>query len=174
MWRWKASSKNQEMIVSFIVKPCLHLHWQKDFPEIRIPVILIFCFLSFLFLNIRKKETSKHICICCLNQTFWLDFKIVDDVLCWPTPYLFFLQKFVAMCNSNFLLIQDFYSVGNKAKRGTWKRVFQENKFSEKQTFLTCAYQRVRIVRFSGNLACFVFMKHPFWGSPFCLITDDL
>ena len=27
-------------------------------------------------------------------------------------------------------------------------------------------------VRFSENLMCFVFMKHPFWDSPFCLITD--
>ena len=23
-------------------------------------------------------------------------------------------------------------------------------------------------------LACFAFMKHPFWDSPFCLITDDM
>ena len=28
-------------------------------------------------------------------------------------------------------------------------------------------------VCFSKNLACFVFLKHPFWDSPFCLITDD-
>ena len=27
---------------------------------------------------------------------------------------------------------------------------------------------------FSENLACFVFLKHPFWDSPFCLITDEL
>ena len=64
-------------------------------------------------------------------------------------------------------------------------------KFSEKRTSLTplirirmcdkSKYQilRVRIrglrnVRFSENLTCFVFLKHPFWDSPFCLITDDL
>ena len=35
------------------------------------------------------------------------------------------------------------------------------------------AHQGVRNVRFSGNLACFVFMKHSFWDSPFCLITDE-
>ena len=50
-------------------------------------------------------------------------------------------------------------------------------KFSEKRTFVTpwCArtYQGVRNVRFSENLACFVFLKHPFWDSPFCLITDE-
>ena len=26
----------------------------------------------------------------------------------------------------------------------------------------------------SDNFACFVFLKHPFWDSPFCLISDDL
>ena len=48
------------------------------------------------------------------------------------------------------------------------------------------AYQRVRglemrvrirrleVFVFSENLTCFVFLKHPFWDSPFCLITDDL
>ena len=36
-------------------------------------------------------------------------------------------------------------------------------KFSEK-----------RIFRFSENLACFVFFKHPFWDAPFCPITDIL
>ena len=29
-------------------------------------------------------------------------------------------------------------------------------------------------VRFSENLACFVFLKHPFWDSPFCLITNKI
>ena len=37
----------------------------------------------------------------------------------------------------------------------------------------TCARQRLRNVCFSGNLACFVFLKDPFWDSPFWLITDD-
>ena len=38
----------------------------------------------------------------------------------------------------------------------------------------TCAYQGVRNFHFSENLTCFVFLKHLFWDSPFCLITDDL
>ena len=29
----------------------------------------------------------------------------------------------------------------------------------------------IRNVRFSENLACFVFLKYPFWDSPFCLIN---
>ena len=37
----------------------------------------------------------------------------------------------------------------------------------------TCVYQGIRNVRFSENLAQFVFLKHPVWGSSFCLITHD-
>ena len=37
----------------------------------------------------------------------------------------------------------------------------------------TCAYQGVRNICFSENLACFAFLKHPFWDSPFCLINDN-
>ena len=73
--------------------------------------------------------------------------------------------------------------VGNKAKKGQIsKRVFQENKAHQifRKTNIsyplirtrTCAYQGVRNVRFSENLTCFVFLKHPFWDLPFCLATD--
>ena len=63
------------------------------------------------------------------------------------------------------------------------KRVFQEKQ--SRSNFLktnisyplirtrTCAYQGVRKVCFSENLACFVFLKHPFGGLFFCLITDE-
>ena len=76
------------------------------------------------------------------------------------------------------------YLVGNKAKGQISKRMFQENK--ERQIFQktnifyplirtrTCAYQGVKNVRFLENLACFVFLKQPFWDSPFHFITDDL
>ena len=75
--------------------------------------------------------------------------------------------------------------VGNKAKGRISKRLFQK-KNKPRQIFRktnisyplirtrTCAYQGVRNVRFSENLAYFVFLKHPFLGSPFCLITDDI
>ena len=62
---------------------------------------------------------------------------------------------------------------GNKAKGWISKRVFQENKarqIFQKRTFLTPC----RNVRFSENLGCFVFLKQPFWDSPFCLITDEI
>ena len=54
-------------------------------------------------------------------------------------------------------------------------------KFSEKKNFFyplirtrTCAYQAVKNVRFSENLACFVFLLPPFRDSFFCYITDAL
>ena len=72
---------------------------------------------------------------------------------------------------------------GNKAKGQISKRVFQENKACQifRKTNISyplirtrmCAYQGGRNVRFSENLASFVFLKHPFWDSPFCLITDE-
>ena len=74
-------------------------------------------------------------------------------------------------------------NVGNQAKGRNSKRVFQENK--ARQIFRvtnisyplirtrTCAYLGVRNVSFSENLPCFVFLKHPFSDSPFCLITDE-
>ena len=46
--------------------------------------------------------------------------------------------------------------------------------FPENKKFLhACTYQGVRKFCFSENLACFVFLKYPFWDSPFCLITND-
>ena len=77
------------------------------------------------------------------------------------------------------------YSQGpHKANGPISKRVFQKTKhaeFCEKTNVsyhLTrtraCVYQGIRNVRFSENLACFVFLKHLFWDSHFWLITDKL
>ena len=57
-------------------------------------------------------------------------------------------------------------------QKGEWKYV----KFSEKPTFLTPWYAHVgdKKCSFWKNLTCFVFLRHPFWDSPFWLITDDL
>ena len=73
--------------------------------------------------------------------------------------------------------------VRNKAKGRISKRVFQENKahqiFQKTNIYdpligtRTCLYQGVRNVRFLENLGWFVFLKRPFWDSPFCLITDE-
>ena len=74
--------------------------------------------------------------------------------------------------------------VVNKPKSRISKHVFQENKARQifQKTIIsypvicthTCTYQGVRNVRFLENLACFIFLKQPFWDSPFCLITNDI
>ena len=73
--------------------------------------------------------------------------------------------------------------VGNKAKGHISKRRWQENK--ARQIFrkinisyplictCMCAYQGVRNVCYSKNLACFLFLLLPSWYSSFCLITDE-
>ena len=68
--------------------------------------------------------------------------------------------------------------VGNKAKGRISKRVFQESKarqifWKTNISYPLCAYQGVRNIRFSEIVACFVFLKHPFWDSSFWLITED-
>ena len=67
-----------------------------------------------------------------------------------------------------------FHFGDNKAEGRISKRVFQENKARQIFRKMFCAYQGVKYVRFSENLACFVFLKQTFWDLPFCLITDDL
>ena len=56
---------------------------------------------------------------------------------------------------------------------GVWRKQSTPN-FQKKWPSLTPCAQGVRNVRFSENLAYFVFFKHPFWDSPFCLITGDI
>ena len=60
-----------------------------------------------------------------------------------------------------------------ESQNGCFKKA-KHATFSEKRTFTSCAYQGVRNVRFSENVARFVFLKHPFWDSLFCLVTDEL
>ena len=70
--------------------------------------------------------------------------------------------------------------VGNKAKRVNLKtdvsRKQSPTNFPNNEHFFpqirTFVYYGVRNVRFLENLSGFVFLKHPFWDSPFCHITD--
>ena len=71
--------------------------------------------------------------------------------------------------------------VGNKAKLRISKRVSQKNKASRifRKTNISyllictreCVYQGARNVRFSENLTCFDFLKHPFEIRPFALLS---
>ena len=61
------------------------------------------------------------------------------------------------------------------------RRKNKNAKLSEKRTPLIPWYAHVcvrirgvRNIRFSEHLVYFVFLKHPFWDSPFCSITDEL
>ena len=73
------------------------------------------------------------------------------------------------------------YFVGNKEKKKISKRVFQETKarkmFGKTNIFnhlirtRTCAYQGVRKVHFSENLASLVFLNICFGIRPFALLT---
>ena len=88
------------------------------------------------------------------------------------------------ICHRNVALKSSSEFVGIKAKGWISERVFQKNKANQifRKTSIshplirtcTCAYQGVRNVPFSENLMCFVFLKHPFWDSPFCFSTDEL
>ena len=58
-----------------------------------------------------------------------------------------------------------------ESQNGCFKKT-NHAKFSKKTNI---SYPLIRThVRFSENLAGFVFLKHPFWNSPFCLITDEI
>ena len=49
-------------------------------------------------------------------------------------------------------------------QKGESQNMFQENKARQyfRKTNIRCVYQGVQNVRFSKNLTCFVFWKHPF------------
>ena len=70
------------------------------------------------------------------------------------------------------------YTVGNKAKGRISKWMFQQNKarqISQKTNIFYPLISTRTCVKnvFLENLACFVFLKHSFWDSTFCLITND-
>ena len=98
-----------------------------------------------------------------LKSVFWKNFVF----------YALFPQYqscMILATSSTIKLIMLLKFVGKKAKGRISKRVFQGDKASRifRNTNIsyplirtrTCAYQGVRNVCFSKNLACFVFMKH--------------
>ena len=77
---------------------------------------------------------------------------------------------YAPVCNSSIFWKIEFRSV-IRQKSQSQNEFFKKTKhakFFKKGTFHTpwyahVGYQGVRSVRFSENLACFVFLKHPFW-----------
>ena len=109
--------------------------------------------------NTKQQQKRLRFIKCQIHFSFVIDLK---TGICWS-----FFHEFV----------------GNKAKRRISKRVFQENKARQifQKTNISypliwtrmCVYQGVRNVRFSENLAYFLFLKHPSWDLPFCRIIDE-
>ena len=64
-----------------------------------------------------------------------------------------------------------------KCKNGCFKKT-KHAEFPQNEHFLlpdTHTYVCVSGgINFSENLVCFVFLKHPFLDSPFCVITNEL
>ena len=81
---------------------------------------------------------------------------------------------------SVFLDLHSKHSPYKDDLKTSWRRMQRYN-FSSSKTSQRClaktSYRFVRqetfTLRFSENLAWFVFLKHPFWDLPFCLITDE-
>ena len=62
----------------------------------------------------------------------------------------------------------------NGCLKKTARQIFQKTNMSYPVMGIrTCACQGVRNICFLENLACFIFLKHPFWDLPFCLITNE-
>ena len=111
--------------------------------------------------------------------------RYVTEIHCHMCPiffeYLLYIQH--RYCSYMQPLLFETFKRHSKAKGRISKRVFQEKKareiFRKTNIFYplictrTCTYQGVKNVRFSENFTCFLFLKHPFWDSPFCLITDE-
>ena len=100
------------------------------------------------------------------SSCLWIFFKTRYQKLVFETK--------TAICKSSVIRQKD------ESQNGCFRKT-KHVKFSEKRTFFypmirtcTCAYQGVKNVRFSENLTCFAFLKHPFWDSPFCLIIDEM
>ena len=113
-----------------------------------------------------------------ISYSHFLDFS-------WDLHSVHWVRKAIQKVYKERRLVEAYEQfVGNKEKGWISKRVLHKNKAC--QIFwktitsyplictYTCAYQGVRNVHFSGNLVCFVFLKHPFWDSPFCLMNEKL
>ena len=62
--------------------------------------------------------------------------------------------------------------VGNIANGRISKRVFQENKSRQIFRKTNISYPLICTRTWVKKLACFIFLKHPYWDSLFCLFTD--
>ena len=94
-------------------------------------------------------------------QVLWQCFSLFKFLVC-PSHSIFAVYR-----GNNSSVIRQKGESQNRCVKKT-----KHAKFSEKRTI---SYPLIRTcIHFSENLVCFVFLRHPFWDSPFCLITDEL
>ena len=120
--------------------------------------MLIACLYCILLLIIQKRGV-------CITQTS-INLLLKKGNYC----RLFFLDinicrekgKFVknVLPEKIFIGVTSVIRQKGESRNGCFKKT--KHAISEKQIFFTCAYQGVRNVHFSENLACFVFLKHRF------------
>ena len=84
------------------------------------------------------------------------------------------MASLTSFCCLNSSVIKQKGESQNECSKKTKHAKFPKNDYFLSHFLRSCAYQGVKNVRFSENLSCFVFLKYPFWDSPFCLITDEL
>ena len=147
-------------------------------------LVVFFSAKGFLYtsINISFQSFVAHILKKILKT--WLmiicDFYVKDTAKVSLRPFL----VTISCCNRKTVMkewqyISSVTRQKDKSQNGCFKKT-KHAKFSEKRTVLipwyadVHAYHEVRNAHFSENLACFVFLQHPFWNSPFCLIADDI
>ena len=93
------------------------------------------------------------------------------------------LYKLFQSCQQHKYSVKKTDFVGNKPKGRISKQVLEGNKARQvfRKTKISYPLIRTRTCASSGGKKCLifgkfgvlVFLKHPLWDSPFCLITDD-
>ena len=102
-------------------------------------------------------------CSCtCLCPVQHLTFNVLSGEQKFIFLFYDFLFKVTIECANITISMLVIRQKGKSQNR--WFKKTKLAKFPKKQTN----------VCFSGNLACFVFLKHAFWDSPFCLITGEI
>ena len=122
---------------------------------------------------------------CCLKlkpymQNFWRQFVMMEEITIVTQRDILSTLNQLWLRPVNMFLLWGIYVVVFHLSSNFWRHTqgagLQEHCMTDSQFALhcTCAYQEVRNNCFSKNLACFVFLCHPVWDLPFCLIVNDL
>ena len=121
---------------------------------------------SVAFISARALQSLLRVSVVpSLRNVCFIGLSLLYLLLCYYYQYFVRWHTLILTRESSLVLRQKVESQ-NKCFKKT-----KHAKFSEKRTFLTTRYAHAR---FSENLTCFVFLKHRFWDSLICLITNKL